>query len=238
MSKVNNGIDTIARQVGNLFGAAYNTGTAAGSITGTSLTLTSTTGPSASSGGPPHNTGALIGCVIVMGQRYGIILQHTVGPPAALTIDRWYDPTAPGGAAGSAPTTANWVIVPGNAPAAQLGLSVATLTIAAAHAFLTNDASTVSEIWNSGGGLNRALGTYAHTVGTSTYTLTKTWTSTVSDPSSSTVHRVGVFVHAVDAAPSTTTTGMMVYETNLSADAIITNNASDQLTVTETVTIS
>jgi hypothetical protein len=59
-----------------------------------------------------------------------------------------------------------------------------------------------------------------------------------SDPASSTVHRVGVFVHAVDAAPSTTTTGIMVYETNLSADAIMTNNGSDQLTVTETVTIS
>jgi hypothetical protein len=214
------------------------TGTAAGSITATSLTLTSTTGPTGSSGGPPHNTGALIGMAIVMGQRYGIILQHTAGPPAAITIDQWYDPTSASGAVGSNPASGNWVIVPGCMSAAWIGLSVATRTIAAGDPFLTNDGTTVSEIWNSGGGLNRAMASFAHSVGTSTLTLTKTFTSTGSDPASSTVHRIGIFLHAVNAAPSTTTTGVMVYETNLSYDAIITNNAVDNVAVTETITIS
>lgn len=237
MSKVNNGIDCIAAQSAGYGAAAYLAGAGGvGSITATSASLTGVTGPSSSSGGPPHNTGALIGKSLILGARYGTILQHTVGPPAVITIDQWTDPTT--GAIGSNPATGQYVIAPGNAPAIYMGLSVATLTIAATHAFLTNDASTVSEIWNSGGGLNRALAAYAHTVGTATYTLTKPFTSTGSDPASSTVHRVGIFQHQVAAAPSTTTTGIMVYETNLSADAIITNNGTDSLTVTETVTIS
>lgn len=231
-------MDAIARQNVGFNGAAYMTGTAATSITATGLSLTSTTGPTGSSGGPPHNTGLLIGMAIVMGQRYGIILQHTAGPPMVLTIDQWYDPTSASGAVGSSPTTANWVIVPGNAPAAWIGLSVATRALAAADPFLTNDGTTVSEIWNSSGGLNRAIAAYAHTVGAATMTLTKTFTTTAQDPASSTVHRIGVFIHAVNAAPSTTTTGVMIYETNLSSDAILTNNGTDNLTVTETITIS
>jgi hypothetical protein len=238
MSKVNNGIDMIARDVGDMVGASYYTGTSTTAPTATTFPMDGATMPSASSGGPPHNTGALVGRVVVRANRYAIILQHSATAATGLTVDRWYDPTNPGAAAGSTPAAGQWVIAPGGAPAAQLGLSVATRAIAAADPFLTNDGTTVSEIWNSGGGLNRALGSYAHTVGTATYTLSKTWTTTGSDPASSTVHRVGVFVHAVDAAPSTTTTGIMVYETNLSADAIMTNNGSDQLTVTETVTIS
>lgn len=238
MAKTNNGIDAIARQNGGFNGAAYMTGTAATSITTTGLSLTGATGPTASSGGPPHNTGLLIGMAIVMGQRYGVILQHTVGPPMVLTIDQWYDPTSGTGVVGSSPATANWVIVPGNVAAAWIGLSVATRAIAAADPFLTNDGTTVSEIWNASGGLNRAMAAYAHTVGAATLTLTKTFTTTGSDPASSTVHRIGVFQHAVNAAPSTTTTGVMIYETNLSADAILTNNATDNLTCVETITIS
>jgi hypothetical protein len=237
MSKVNNGIDAIAAQSANVVAAAYMQGAGGvGSITATSASLTGVTGPTGSSGGPPHNTGALIGKMLVLGARYGVILQHTAGPPAVITLDQWTDPAT--GLVGTTPATGQYVIVPGNAPAAYMGLSVATLTIAATHPFLTNDGTTVSEIWNGSGGLNRAIAAYAHTVGTATYTLTKTFTSTGTDPASSTVHRVGIFQHQVAAAPSTTTTGIMVYETNLSADAIITNNGTDSLTVTETVTIS
>jgi hypothetical protein len=214
------------------------TGTAATAITGTSISLTGATGPTASSGGPPHNTGLLIGMAIVIQQVYGVILQHTVGPPMVLTIDQWYNPASATGAVASNPTTANWVIVPGNVAAAWIGLTVATRTIAAADPFLTNDGTTVSELWNASGGLNRAIAAYAHTVGAATATLTKTFTTTGTDPASSTVHRIGVFEHGVNAAPSTTTTGVMIYETNLSSDAILTNNGTDNLTVTETVTIS
>lgn len=238
MSKSNNGIDAIARQNLGFLGAAYMTGTAATAITGTSISLTGATGPTASSGGPPHNTGSLIGMAIVMGQAYGVILQHTVGPPMVLTIDQWYNPASASGAVATSPTTANWVIVPGNVAAAWIGLTIATRAIAAADPFLTNDGTTVSELWNSGGGLNRAIAAFAHTVGAATATLTKTFTTTVSDPASSTVHRIGIFQHGVTVAPTTTTTGIMIYETNLSSDAILTNNGTDNLTVTETVTVS
>lgn len=238
MAKTNNGFDAVARQNGGFLGAAYMTGTVAASITATSLSLTGITGPTGSSGGPPHNTGALIGMAIVMGQRCGIILQHTAGPPMVLTIDQWYDPTSSSGAVGSTPSSGNWVIVPGNVAAAWMGLSTATRTIAAADAFLTNDGSTISELWNSGGGLNRAMAAWGHTVGAATFTLTHTFTTTVSDPASSTVNRIGVFQHGVGAAPTTTTTGIMIYETNLSAQAILTNNGTDNVSITETITIS
>lgn len=237
IAKSNNGIDAIARQSAGFLGATYLTGTAF-TATATSLSATGITGPTASSGGPPHNTGSLIGMAVVTGQTYGIILQHTAGPPMVLTVDQWYSPTSASGAVATTPTTGNFVIVPGNVAAAWIGLTTATRAIAAADPFLTNDGTTVSELWATGGGLNRAMAAFAHTIGTATLTLTKTFTTTVNDPASSTVHRIGIFQHAVTAAPTTTTTGIMIYETNLSADAILTNNGTDNLTVTETITIS
>jgi hypothetical protein len=242
MPKCNNGVDMVARATAGFNGAAYMSGSGGlGSITGTSVSLTSVTGPTGSTGGPPHNTGVLIGMVITTGTVYGVILQHTAGPPAVITVDQWYNPASASGATGTTPSTGSYVISPGSFPAVWMGLTTATRTIPSApnaDAFLTNDGTTISEVWNSGGGLNRAMPSFAHTVGTTTLTLTKTFTSTVSDPSSSTLNRIGLFCHAVNAAPSTTTTGVMLYETNLSAQAIITNNTTDNVTVTETVTIS
>lgn len=229
MSKVNNGVDMVAQNLGRA--VAGFTGTS----TGTTATTMTDSGASftASSGGPPQ-TGGLVGWVVVTGGVFGTILTST---STVLTIDYWHTVTNPGGAAAGTPSTGTYVVLPAY-PAAYFGLTTATRAIAGADAFLTNDGSTVSEIWNSSGGLNRALAAYAHTIGTSTYTLTKTFTSTAQDPASSTVHRVGVFTHNVTAAPTTTTTGIMFTETNLSSDAIITNNGSDQLTITWTGTIS
>lgn len=150
--KVNNGIDAIALQSGGLLGGAFMTSAGGVTVGATSASLTSVTGPTSSSGGPPHNTGTLIGKTIVLGARYGVILQHTAGPPAVLTLDRWYDPTNPGGTAGSNPASGTYVITQ-NQPAAFMGLSVATLAVSAAHAFLTNDAATVSELWSTAGGI-------------------------------------------------------------------------------------
>lgn len=231
MAKTNNGIDMIARGLGQA--VAGFTGTS----TGTSATTMTDSGASftASSGGPPE-TGGMVGWVVQCGTVYGVIVKNSA---TVITVDYWHTVASPGGAAASTPgATTAYMIIPGAYPAAYLGLSVATRTIAAADPFLTNDGTTVSEIWNASGGLNRAFAAFAHTIGTTTYTLTKTFTTTVSDPSSSTVHRVGAFEHGVTAAPSTTTTGIMLTETNLAADAILTNNGSDQLVVTYTGTIS
>lgn len=232
MSKVNNGVDFVARALGGVASAADYTGTA----TGTAATTMTNSGASwsASSGGPPE-TGGLVGFTVVIGGVYGVIVKNT---STVLTVDFWHDPADPGGDAAATPSTGTYVIVPGAYPAAWLGLSVADRAIAAADAFLTDDGTTISEIWNSGGGLNRALAACGHTIGQATFTYTKTFTSTAQDPASSTIHRVGVFQHGLKAAPTTTTTGIMFHESDLSADAIITNNATDQLTVTVTDTIS
>lgn len=237
MAKSNNGIDLIARSLGDPLGASYMTGTSTTAPGATTFPMDGATMPSASSGGPPHNTGALIGKTVVRAGVYGVILQHSATAATGLVIDYWHDPTNPGGAAAATPAAGQWVIVPGGYPAAQIGLSVATRAIAAADPFLTNDGTTVSEIWNSGGGLNRALGAWAHTVGTATYTVSKTFTSAAAD-GTNTVHRGAVFQHGVKAAPSTTTTGIMLFETDFSADAIIQGSQADTLSVTETVTIS
>lgn len=236
MAKVNNGIDMVARALGDPLGASYMTGTSTTAPTATTFPMDGATMPSASSGGPPHNTGVLIGKTVVRAGVYGVVLQHSATAATGLTIDKWHDPTNPNTTA-STPAAGQWVIVPGGYPAVWMGLSVATRAIAAADPFLTNDGAAVSEVFNASGGLNRTLAAWAHTVGTATYTLSKTFTSNSND-GTNTVHRVGIFQHAVTAAPTTTTTGIMLFETDLAADAVLQGTQGDTLAVTETVTIS
>ena len=77
------------------------------------------------------------------------------------------------------------------------------------------------------GTLTRAQAVYAHTNGTNTYTLTKTFTS----DSSVTVYRIGVF-NATSTADSNNT---LVFHTTLNATATLVSG--DQLQITETVTL-
>lgn len=85
------------------------------------------------------------------------------------------------------------------------------------------------EITTAGGGLLRALATYAHTVGTSSYTLTKTFTANGSDSLPVTLAKIGVF-------DTPTSGGTLVYETLLSATAPL-SAIGDQVVVTETVNL-
>lgn len=73
-------------------------------------------------------------------------------------------------------------------------------------------------------GLARIAGTYAHTNGTSTYTLTNTWTATGTVTS---VQKAAVF-NAVSS-------GTMVFENTFTA---VTLNVNDTIQVTWTITIS
>lgn len=86
-----------------------------------------------------------------------------------------------------------------------------------------------SEITTAGGGLVRAAGTYAHTNGTSTYTITNTFTANGSDSLPVTVAKVGIF----NAASS----GDLVFETLLGTTATL-SASGDTLTITQTVTLS
>lgn len=108
------------------------------------------------------------------------------------------------------------------AAATFIGLSASTVAPAAASTALPGEITTV------GGGLLRAQAAYAHTLGASTYTLTKTFTTNTSDVLPVTIAKIGV----LNAA----TGGTLVFETLLNATATL-NASGDQLTVTETVTI-
>jgi hypothetical protein len=91
------------------------------------------------------------------------------------------------------------------------------------------DTTLTGEITTAGGGLVRAQATPAHTNGTSTYTLTKTFTANGSDALPVTIAKIGVFNDA--------SVGTMMFETLLNTTATI-SASGDALTVTETVTLS
>lgn len=101
------------------------------------------------------------------------------------------------------------------AAANYIALTANSTAPAAGNTTLTGEITT--------GTLARAQATYAHTNGTATYTLTKTFTS----DSSVTIAKIGVFNAAA--------TGTMVFETLLNATATLVSG--DQLQITETVTL-
>lgn len=227
--RVNSGIDCQARALGGDTIAGLTSGTFSSAPTGTTGTV--------ATGG--WTTNGLVGHYIVSGAVFGIIISNTA---TVATVDYWHQGTSPGSVtAGTTPSNgATFDILPGNAPARWLALSVATLAVAATHTFLTNDASTVSELWNATGGLNRVFAlTYTHTAGVASYTLSNVFTCTATDNGGATVtvHRCGVFLVGVTAAPTTTTSGPMFTETDLNADAVLVPTALDVVTVTETVNL-
>jgi hypothetical protein len=91
------------------------------------------------------------------------------------------------------------------------------------------DTTLTAEIATGGGGLVRAVAAYAHTGGTATYTLSKTFTANGSDTLPVTIAKIGVF----DASSS----GNMGFETLLSSTATL-SASGDALTVTDTITLS
>jgi hypothetical protein len=102
-----------------------------------------------------------------------------------------------------------------------IALTASVITPAAGDTTLTG------EITTAGGGLVRAQATYAHTGGTNSSTLTKTFTANGSDSLPVTIAQIGVF----NAASA----GTLGYHTALSSTATL-SVAGDNVTVTETVT--
>ncbi len=91
------------------------------------------------------------------------------------------------------------------------------------------DTTLTGEITTASGGLIRAQATYAHTGGTATYTLTKTFTANGNDSLPVTVAKIGVF--------NASSSGKMPWETLLSTTATL-SAVGDALTITETITVS
>jgi hypothetical protein len=210
---VNNGLDILSRTLGGLI-VGFNKATATAATT-TSLTATAT----------PFVASAYIGCIVVdlTTGVYGIISANTT---SVLTVDRWYNPATPGGAAGTTPgNTDTYAIYSGGPPAWFIGISTTNA------ASVATDTTMAGEITTSGGGLIRALGTYAHSAGTTTFTLSNTFTSNGTDSLPATIYRDGLFTSFVNGG----TTTMMV-ETLLNASATL-SLSGDALTLTHTLTV-
>lgn len=152
---------------------------------------------------------------------YANIIANTT---SVLTIDQWWkaDDTT-----GTTPAATNALqIAPGGIAAARfVGLTTDSGAAAAADTVLATEITTA--------GCARALGTYAHTYGAATLTLTKAFSVT---GTLTAIHKAGLFSSLTQGGTTAALGGPMLYETALSADATVANG--DTLTVTWTFTLS
>jgi hypothetical protein len=112
------------------------------------------------------------------------------------------------------PAQANYLALSSNSAAAAAGDCAA----GSSACTLTSEYATL--------GLSRAQGTYAHSNGTSTYTLTYTWTCV--GCSSTAVNKSAIF--------NASSSGTMVFEYLFGST--VTLNGTDQIQVTWTITLS
>lgn len=119
--------------------------------------------------------------------------------------------------------------------AAQMGGSASATAVAKWVALTANttapaagDTTLTAEIATGGGGLIRKAGTYAHTTGAASYTITTTFTANGSDSLPVTIGKRGIF----DAAAA----GNLVFTTLVSPTATI-SASGDSLTLTDTISL-
>jgi hypothetical protein len=202
----NAGRDLVAAALGSV-GANNGANVATGS-SATSLTDT----------GEAWTTDQFKGWIVVAEEGTNTPVFGNIGSNTAtvLTIDGWKNADD---SAGTTPgTTANYFIIPA-VRARYMALTENAGAASAASTALTGEITT--------GGCGRALATYAHTGGTATMTLIKTFSVTASFPA---IHKIGLLT-----ASTLTATGVLVYETVLNADANVINGDSLQVTWTNTI---
>lgn len=188
-------------------------------------TATASSATSITATGTPFTASAYVGQhVIASGAvlTYGVITANTT---SVITVDRWYNPAAPNGAAIGPPgATDKFFVMPGAAGVPYMALTQNTAAPAATDSVLTG------EITTAGGGLIRQLCAYAHTTSATTYTLTGTFTVNATDVGLPvTIAKIGTFDSLVQP-------GVMFHETLLPSTAVL-SASGDQLTVTQTVTM-
>lgn len=199
----------------DLLAAAFG----AGGVNNGSNVATGSSATSLTDTGEAWTTDAYKGWTVIAEEGTNTPVYGNIGSNTGtvLTIDAWRNADH---SAGTTPgTTANYAIYPTCRPR-YMGLTENASAASASNTALTGEITT--------GGLARALATYAHTGGTSTFTLQVSFSVTASFPA---VHRMALFT-----ASNTTAGGIMVFETVLNADANVING--DTLQVTETVTLS
>lgn len=133
-----------------------------------------------------------------------------------ITVDQWW--TAADGV-GTTPGNSAGLLLPGQGPARFIGLTTNTSGPA------TSDTTLTSE--ETANGLQRALGTFAHTPGATTFTIAKTFTAGATFTNE---HKAGLFTASTNAAG-----GILVAATNLNADATLASGDSIALTWTWTL---
>jgi hypothetical protein len=195
---------------GGLYGGVLNgpaTNVTATAVTGTSTTWTAS---------------ALIGYQIVMpvtglttAPVYGNVLSNTT---QVAQIDQWW--TSADGAGTTPASTNAFLIRAGTGPARFMGITTNTGAPAVGDTALTGE--------ETANGLQRALATFAHTPGATTFTLVKTWTAGATFTSE---HKVGLFSGGFGASGG----GTLVADTVLNADATLASG--DTLAVTWTWTL-
>ena len=165
------GRDQVAAMLGGKLGFGVS-GTIATATSATSLTGTAS----------PFMASAHIGQIVVAEEStnspvHGTIISNTT---SVLTIDAWRNGDD---SAGNTPgSTANFHIVAGNASSRYIALTENAGAANAADTALTGELTT--------GGMGRALGTYAHTLGAATFTLVKSFSVTATFPA---IHQAGLF---------------------------------------------
>ena len=197
----------------------------------------STTGPGATTYtldgvGAPGSTTAYTGQRIIAGSTavgcvWGNVISNTNAAPPVLTVDRWYNPATPGGAAATTPVAGPWAVIDGAGPAWFVGLSASTSALASP----STNTSLPSEITTGGGGLIRQIAPFAHTASLATWTLTPVYTANGSDSLPVTIGSYGTFNSAVVGD----TTQTMLHNGLLGTTATL-SLSGDALTLTITVT--
>jgi hypothetical protein len=145
---------------------------------------------------------------------YGNIGDNTTN---VLTVDQWW--TGADGAGGTPASTNAFTIVANRGPARFMALTTDT------GAPAVGDTTLASE--QNANGVARALATFAHTPGATTFTQYKIWTATGTITA---LHKAGLFTSGTLAS-----VGILVADTALNADATLANG--DTLAVTWTWTL-
>jgi hypothetical protein len=218
MLKTNAGNDIQNSQMFRGGGVLGQTGTAS------ATTATSLTGSAEAPGGSHASNDAAGMCLVAWSNgAIANVLSNTTGTTPVYTIDRWYVPGTPGGAAATTPSgTTGYTLISGGLPAFFVGLT------ATAGAPASGDTTLSGEITTVGGGLIRKIAPTAHTAGTNTTTLTPVFTANGTDSLPVTIAKIGVSQSLLSAA-------LQLFQTLLNATATLTASG-DQLTITETIT--
>lgn len=208
--KVNTGHTKEALALAGGTQAGYVNSSGAIAFTATSVTPTTS---------PAWTVNQWAGKYVIAGTVYAIIVSNTA---LALTVDQWYNPATPTGAAGGTPAAnTSFVIMGGSAAVNVMAITnTGSFTPVATDTVLSGEQTT--------NGMGRKQATFSYTTGTSSYQQATTWTYTGSG--ALTLTGIATF----DAL--TASVGQMLHETAFGSTGTVTANG-DQITATQTVTM-